>query len=383
MTARLAALAAAFFALAAVPALAATNEPNPVPDSSFESPADGTGVTTYPDGGTLGTWSVSGPGGVDHVGSSLWQASDGDLSVDLNGTDRGEVSEQVPVNRGVRTHLQVHFALAGNFYGGPTVKTVQMNWAGKEPLTATRSFDTTGATAGAPNWVCPTYQVSSNPASFSSIPVTFTSLTDNPSGSNVYGPVIDDVRIVPAGFTTVIKPSTPTVGQGARKFMLVVKGTNFDPGYFVSVSNADLTLGATQFIDSSRLAVPVTVPADEPTGQAFDLTVTGGTVSEFDTCGKSLSISPHPQPTSVSPTQESQGSRLTATIHGTNFKPGSQVGLGGGITVGKATFNSSTGDLSVTASIDPAARVGSRTVSVRTPDGGVGICTGCFNVLPN
>jgi choice-of-anchor C domain-containing protein len=372
---RLAGLAVTVLAVGATaaPALATTDEPNLVADPGFEAPADGPGVTYYPSG-TLGPWTVSGDGGIDHVGSNAWQSSEGDLSVDLDGFGRGAVTQNVPTTDG--EVYQLHFALAGNIGSGPTVKTAQISWGGTKPFSFTKSFDTTGASNTALGWKCPSYPVK---AGGSSIPLTFASLDDSASGA-----IVDDVRVVPAGLVQVVGPDRPTIGQGARKFNLIVRGRNFEPGYQVTLSNPDLTVGPTHYDTSVKLEVPVTVPADEPTGQGFDVTVTGGIVGESDTCGKSLSIAPAPAPTSSSPSGEAQGSHVPlVAVHGSNFQPGSVVAFGGGITVASQSFNSSTGDIDATINISPTARVGSRTITVRNPDGDVGYCDGCFTVQPN
>jgi hypothetical protein len=268
---------------------------------------------------------------------------------------------------------QLHFALAGNFFGAPVVKTLEAGFGG---LTASKSFDTSHSTGGAPGWVCPTIDVR---ATGTSTPLSFTSTTDNAGGPNFYGPVVDDVRVVAPNLVTVTKPLRPTIGQGARKFMVAVKGTNFEPGYTVSLSNPRLTLGATTFVDEHTLEVPVTVPVGEPAGQAFDVTVTGGVVGESDTCGKSLSVSAAPDPNSASPATTNPGvTHATTTVGGHNFQPGAVAALGGGITVEHTTVSSS-GLLSITYSVASDARIGDRTITVRNPDGGVGVCR-CFIV---
>jgi choice-of-anchor C domain-containing protein len=376
---RLLPFAASVLALAALasPALATTSQPNAVSDGGFETPADSPDSTPYPNGSSLGPWTVSGPGGVDHVtGSNLWVPSEGNQTVDLNGNDRGAISQTIATTSGTR--YQLHFALAGNFYGGPAVKTFQASFG---TFTADKSFDTSQSTVGAPGWTCPTIPVK---AAGTATPLSFVSTTVNPAGLSAFGPVLDDVRVMPADAATVIKPERPTIGQGARKFMLVVRGTNFEPGYRIFTSNIHLTLGTTTFVNEHTLEVPVTVPADEPTGQAFDVGVAGGVaVTDSDTCGKSLSISPAPAPTSASPNTEAQGSPLTTTVHGTGFQPGAVVAFGGGITVLSHSFDTATGDLHVSLRISPSARVGSRTITVRNPDGGVGYCPGCLIVQPN
>src|SRR4051795_6483980 len=105
---RLLSLAAGVLALAAAsPALASTTEPNGIPDGGFETPADGPSSVFYPSG-SLGPWAISGPGGIDHVGADLWAPSEGNETIDLNGSDRGAISQTVGTVSGTR--YQLHFA---------------------------------------------------------------------------------------------------------------------------------------------------------------------------------------------------------------------------------------------------------------------------------
>lgn len=86
--------------------------------------------------------------------------------------------------------------------------------------------------------------------------------------------------------------------------------------------------------------------------------------------------------TSTSPSSRGQGaSHQPITITGTGFVSGATADFGAGITVHSATYSSPT-SLSADISVAGGAALGSRTVTVTNPDGGVGSCAGCFTVTP-
>src|SRR5690348_7238645 len=86
-------VAALVAAALALPATAAASGPNLASDGGFETPADGSGVTQYNAGTFMGPWAVGGIVGIDHVGSSLWTPSEGGLTVDLNASDIGSLTQ--------------------------------------------------------------------------------------------------------------------------------------------------------------------------------------------------------------------------------------------------------------------------------------------------
>ena len=77
---------------------------------------------------------------------------------------------------------------------------------------------------------------------------------------------------------------------------------------------------------------------------------------------------PPPTITSISPNQGNQGETLDVTITGTSFTGATSVGFGSGITVNSFTVDSPT-QITANISIDAAATLGARDVSVNTPGG--------------
>jgi len=94
-----------------------------------------------------------------------------------------------------------------------------------------------------------------------------------------------------------------------------------------------------------------------------------------------LQVSPAEAPTvaSVSPNSGEQGATLEVTIGGTNFTGATAVSFGDGITVNSFTVVSTT-QITTNISISATATLGSRDVSVTTPDG-TGTLTDGFTVV--
>ena len=100
----------------------------------------GASPVTYFAGQTFGFWTVE-SGSVDQVGS-LWTASDGQQSLDLNGFENGVLYQDLQTVPG-QTYL-LRFAMAGNPDGGPTFRQMAVWWDTSSLDTLT--FDTTGHT---------------------------------------------------------------------------------------------------------------------------------------------------------------------------------------------------------------------------------------------
>ncbi|WP_412125929.1 DUF642 domain-containing protein [Streptomyces platensis] len=89
--------AAGLLALLPGTALAA---PVALDDGSFEYPtAPANSFSALTAGQSIGPWTVD-SGSVDLIGSGLWQAADGEQSVDLNGQGPGKVSQTFTTTAG-------------------------------------------------------------------------------------------------------------------------------------------------------------------------------------------------------------------------------------------------------------------------------------------
>ncbi|WP_299540337.1 DUF642 domain-containing protein [uncultured Streptomyces sp.] len=154
-------------------------------DSGFESPVvpPPAPFTMYAAGQSVGPWAVGGDT-VDLVSDRLWDAAEGDQSLDLNGIGPGSVSQRISTLP--LTSYVVTFELAGNPGPGPDVKTGELLVDGA--VLTSFSFDTAPHDFRSMGYEKQT-------AVFTTLldtSVTLTFASTNPSAG---GPVIDDVRV--------------------------------------------------------------------------------------------------------------------------------------------------------------------------------------------
>ncbi|MEO3752487.1 choice-of-anchor C family protein [Streptomyces sp. B6B3] len=153
-------------------------------NGSFEYPiAQAGSFTTYQAGQSLGPWEVT-SGAVDLVDDGLWQAAEGNQSLDLNAGIPGAVSQTFTTTPG-ETYT-VTYALAGNPAGGPAVKTGRVLLDGQNIQDF--SFDVTGKSFTDMGYI--KRQVTFV-ATAATTTLGFASTTPN----SAYGPVVDDVLV--------------------------------------------------------------------------------------------------------------------------------------------------------------------------------------------
>jgi hypothetical protein len=145
----------------------------------FEKPVAGTGWVTYSRGETIGPWTVD-SGTVDLKGTR-WKAYAGQQLLDLNGGNRGAISQQVRTEPGKRYLLC--FATTANPDGGPSTRGFRVLWNNT-------SLGTVTVEAGrADPWSRLEYEVVGTGTDH----LKFESTTDGP-----YGPFLDGVTLEPA-----------------------------------------------------------------------------------------------------------------------------------------------------------------------------------------
>lgn len=182
--------------IAVVLVVGAAFGPRPSIAASFTNGSFETGVNIgsllndLPVGDTRITgWKVT-SGVIDYVGT-LWMASDGSRSLDLNGGRPGAISQTFDTAVGQR--YDVAFDLAGNFSGGPNthIKTLQVSAAG---LNQQYQFDDTGRSLTDMGWLTEHFQFT---ATGTSTALTFLSLTTSRgfNGQQWFGPALDNVRV--------------------------------------------------------------------------------------------------------------------------------------------------------------------------------------------
>jgi choice-of-anchor C domain-containing protein len=167
----------------------------------FECPPVTASYQTFTGGQALCGWLVKGQS-IDLVGS-LWPAAEGQQSVDLTGSPGAGAIEQCLLTAPGQSY-RIRFALAGNILEGPARKELVVEWDNRE--LDTQSFDITGRSAANMGW---DYRELTATATSSATCLVFRSLTE---GS--YGPVIDDVSVVPAR-SAVVSPVTGAVAAPA------------------------------------------------------------------------------------------------------------------------------------------------------------------------
>ena len=159
---------------------------------SFETPvAPARTIVTHGLNAALGKWRVA-EGDVQIIGSGYWQHSKGLQSLDLNGTTRGAIRQDITTTPGGVYDLS--FRLAGNVDGGPAVKTVDVLWGpiGNQKLIRRLTFDTTGRSRTDMGW-----RTVSLPGLVAADATSRLSFVSRTAGS--FGAVLDDVQLVPGG----------------------------------------------------------------------------------------------------------------------------------------------------------------------------------------
>ncbi len=148
-----------------------------------------TNCTVDVDSTTIAGWDIV-SGNVDYI-TGLWEASDGDRSVDLSGNRAGAIAQTIQTIPGAS--YKVVFDMAGNPDGGSNIKRLEVT-AGS--TTEVRTFNTSGKTREAMGWEQRSF-------SFTATDTTTTLRFATADGESDFGPVIDNIRIV-EGATTAI-----------------------------------------------------------------------------------------------------------------------------------------------------------------------------------
>ncbi len=175
-------------AVAAAAGQAVATPTNLVVNGSFEANSLTSPFTTfYATTQGLTGWTV-GVQSVDLVGS-LWNASSGVKSLDLNGNKKGEIHQTITTVVGQK--YQLSFDLAGNFQGGPVTKSMAIN-VGPSGL---YTFSTAGKNSTNMGWT--TYSTSFVAVSAATT-LSFASQT-----SGAYGAALDNIAV-----TAVPEPET-------------------------------------------------------------------------------------------------------------------------------------------------------------------------------
>ncbi|MFN8121542.1 MAG: choice-of-anchor C family protein [Thermoleophilia bacterium] len=157
-----------------------------VSNGGFESPVIPTnpGYADYTAGQSIGSWTVS-SASVSLHNTTLQQVAAGTQALDVNGSGPGVVTQTLATTPG--TVYRITFQVAGNTYGSPSLKELQVGWGGSALRTI--RFDTTGRSTSAMGWTTVTLEAT---ATSTSTALTFTGLS-----SGQYGAMVDAVSAIP------------------------------------------------------------------------------------------------------------------------------------------------------------------------------------------
>jgi choice-of-anchor C domain-containing protein len=207
--------------MATIPAKA-----NLITNGSFEAASISPGsFTNVAAGSTAITgWTVT-LGNIDYIGS-LWGASNGSRSLDLEGS-AGTCNLVIPNCPGgiaqsfatiAGQQYDVMFDLAGNPFNVPIIKTISVSAAGKSQ---TFSFNVTGHSTGSMGWTTHTWTFT---AAGSSTTLEFDT-ADSPATG--WGPALDNVNVTLSSNappeSTVPEPSTVLLMGGGLLALAAVR----------------------------------------------------------------------------------------------------------------------------------------------------------------
>jgi choice-of-anchor C domain-containing protein len=133
-------------------------------------------------------WQIE-AGSVDVVGS-LWAAANGQRSIDLSGASAGTLSQTFDTTPG--TIYEVSFQIAGNFVGGPAIKTATASAGG---VVLPLSFDASNSTGANMGWQTRSFSFTAQSASTT---LRFVSGTNSDAGM-----ALDNVQV-----TAIPEPQT-------------------------------------------------------------------------------------------------------------------------------------------------------------------------------
>jgi len=201
-----------------------------------------------------------------------------------------------------------------------------------------------------------------------SVPGTYAGTLAGTSGPTTKSsPFSVQVTSPPAPLLTAVTPSTAPAGSALS---VVLSGTNFLPGATVLVSGGDVAVSAVVITSPTQISVTFTISATAPPG-ARPVTVRNPDGQISNALPFTVVLPPAPALTAITPATIVEGSSSSVILSGTNFQEGAAVLVsGGGVSVsGVAVIGSS--QISLTLAATPTATPGSRSVTVRNPDGQV------------
>jgi hypothetical protein len=186
------------------------------------------------------------------------------------------------------------------------------------------------------------------------------------------------LTINPAPTDSSASPSTVSQGETAN---ITLTGTNFQPGAKIKNVNG-VTFSGTATVSSTQLTSTATVSptATIGTDKLWVVNPDGGTGGGCSCL--TVTATPAPTVSSVSPGSVGQQGSDTLTLTGTDFTTNSKLSFSAsGITVNSLHYVNPT-SMTAKITLSSTATVGPGDVTVTTP-GGAGTCSGCLTVDPH
>lgn len=215
-------------------------------------------------------------------------------------------------------------------------------------------------------------------AAFGARGVTFT----QPAGGGGDAGTLAASLTIRAPLPSISLVSPGVLRQGDTSQPLTITGAGFRSGGAITISGTGLTLGSTSVVNDTTANVTVTVASNAAVG-VRDVTFTQPAAGGGDatTSTGSLSIH-HPDPTvtALTPGIAVQGTDVSFTLTGTDFRDGATVSFGADVTVTSYTRDSDT-SATVAASIGDAAAFGLRSVTYLQPAAGGGASASLTNAV--
>lgn len=178
---------------------------------------------------------------------------------------------------------------------------------------------------------------------------------------------------------TGVSPSTIAPGASDE---VTITGSGFTPPAVATVGGGGVTSGKVKVLSSTKLEVLLTALASASPG-ARDVSIAfAGSPPTVDSCTDCLTVhQPVVNPTLTSLVPDSLAistTRQTVTATGTGFESGLKVVSQDGIAIASTVVSSTQLDLSV--KLPSTIGAGSYNVTVKNPDGGKVVCSGCLTV---
>jgi len=169
-----------------------------------------------------------------------------------------------------------------------------------------------------------------------------------------------------SGGVTVTSVVPHQLAQGATR-TFTITGSGFQSGAVIDVSGGGFSVSNTTVTSASKLTTSLTASNGATLG-ARSLTVT--VINNSGTLDQALVVSAPPSLTSVTPDRVARSGRaLRLTLSGSGFEKGMGVRISGGRLLGTSVASASTARF--TASFATNAALGTHTVTLTNPDGGV------------